>query len=1087
MPHCAKDYFDINPIVAKVSGSLIVLALMLCAPSTVNAINVTNTSDQTTLQNALTGSGVTISNLTVITTPYTGTCGGGGMALGVGTFSQGTTGGPGPVLSEPDGVVISNSDFTNVTNALNSSNNTANNTRAMCANNISDADMVSLESGTATGEYAAIEFDVVPDSTTLAIPFQFGSEEFPEYVCTIYTDIVGIFVSGPGITGPYEGDSLPGTPTLNAENYAKTSAGDLSSINWVNTGVRGQAAGNDTLCTFPNGSFANTAYYTDNSNGNLTGGSAAVALTNSNLEVDGFTNTLFQPITVVAGQTYHVKIAVADTQDRTYDSAAFIHPLFSTGTFSGFDYADAPDTYKTLTSSGGPSHGIDTSIFMGTIPDNEVTGIPTADADGDDLDGSDDEDGVASFPVLLSNATTYSVDVNVTNNTGSDARLVGWIDFDGSGTFESGEGTQTVVADGNTGTTVSLNWSGLSGLVNGDTYARIRFSSDIGLSLFTTGSAMSDGEVEDYTLPISGVTFTKYVSTLDDNCSDTQQSLTVTTGTAVYYCYSVTNPNATPFTITATSDDKGHDISDLEKSGVAYAPGETVVKKLTFTAGGVDLPEGATTVNIASVTANIGGSSVVVNDTASVTVTLAPPASGTKRLYLDGVDAPPGDLTRDPTNALTDTQSAQINGQGGTLILNQGIDFAAPFTITGGTDVDVQLIVLKTRNNATTVQVELFKGLSGDPIGAAASLVVPHARNTWDTMTIPVAIPTDVTLAANDFIRLVITNTTTGNANRRIRVRTVNGAEKSQLLIETGTVINVDSIEIFAETYNLGAADEKYSSYLTDKIAYIRATVSDPFASADITSATITIDSPTSNIVTDATMTAVATPDPDGILGSKKVFEYSYDISTNPEQGLWPISITANEGFEQIISPGVYDIRHTNTSEMIVGTTNIVINKSSSVESDTINLTNPKAIPQSHVRYTIEVLNKGYGYADDDSIVINALIPDGTTLYFGDSPSPYNPVIFTDGDNFLAPVPAQEESGLTYTYSGLATGPDVTFYSDTGCSTVASTPPGTDNYNSLGDKVLCIGIAPKGTFKGTTNPAGLIFPAFSLDYIIRVD
>ena len=366
----------------------------------VDAINVFNANTVTEIQmeTALTGSGVTISNLT-ITNP--GSCA--NFRRGSGIFTNGTTAvGPGPVLSEPTGVVISSGDFANATNSLDTANNDNNTTLALCTANTSDADMVLLEAGTVRGEYAAIEFDVVPQSTTLAIPFQFGSEEFPEYVCSIYTDIVGIFVSGTGINGIYSGP-------LNAENYGKTAGGDLSSINWVNTGVVGQN-GNFAQCS----SLANAALYTDNSNGDLTGGNTTVANTNANLESDGFTNKLFQPISVVAGDTYHVKIAVADTEDRTFDSAAFIHPLFSTGTFSGFDYADAPDTYGTLTSNAGPSHGVDAGIFMGTIPDAEVTGIPTVGADGDDLDNTDDEDGIASFPVLLSNATTYSVNVNVT-------------------------------------------------------------------------------------------------------------------------------------------------------------------------------------------------------------------------------------------------------------------------------------------------------------------------------------------------------------------------------------------------------------------------------------------------------------------------------------------------------------------------------------------------------------------------------------------------------------------------------------------------------------------------------------------------
>lgn len=267
--------------------------------------------------------------------------------------------GSGPVLGEPTGVVVSNSAFA-TGNRLGSSNDAPNVTNALCAGARSDPDMIAIEAGTVADEYAAIEFDVMPQFDILAIPFQFGSDEFPEYVCSNFGDLVSIYVRGAGITGPYSG-------ALQAENYAKTAGGDLSSINWVNTGTVGQN-GNLANC----GSLANVAFYSDNSNGSETGGSVAAALTNANLEMDGFTNTVFQPISIVAGQTYHAKIAVADSADRIYDSTAFIHPLFSTGTFSGFDYGDATDSNGTLTSNGDPNHAIDNAIFMGAAAPDSV-------------------------------------------------------------------------------------------------------------------------------------------------------------------------------------------------------------------------------------------------------------------------------------------------------------------------------------------------------------------------------------------------------------------------------------------------------------------------------------------------------------------------------------------------------------------------------------------------------------------------------------------------------------------------------------------------------------------------------------------
>ncbi len=460
---------------------------LVLTPTTSQAIVINDVANDgvTTAQitAALQGAGVTISNMVIVNN------GCANRTQAVGLFSQGTTPtGPGPVLGDPSGVVLSTGPL-KPADPMVSPNNQTNWTNTLCGN-VTDADMMLLESQTSNGEYIAIEFDIIPTLPIMTIPFQFGSDEFPEYVCTAYNDVTGIFVSGPGIKGPYSN---------NAENFAKTPGGDRTSINWVNTGVIG-VNGTAARC----GSLSNSAYYTDNSNGNLNGGNATVATTNSNLELDGWTNYIYQSINVVPGQSYHVKAAIADAGDRLWDSAVFFHLIFSSGTMPGFDFGDAPDSYRTLTASGGPRHGISNNIFLGAIlPDNEVTGQPTATADGDDTTDTDDEDGVGSFPPLSTTDSSYSVDVTVNNTTGSSAQLLGWIDFNGNGVFDNAEGTSLNVPTGTVNGSTTLTWSGLSGLPGGTTYARFRLTTDAAITTATPGGTATNGEVEDYTLEIT--------------------------------------------------------------------------------------------------------------------------------------------------------------------------------------------------------------------------------------------------------------------------------------------------------------------------------------------------------------------------------------------------------------------------------------------------------------------------------------------------------------------------------------------------------------------------------------------------------
>ncbi len=173
------------------------------------------------------------------------------------------------------------------------------------------------------------------------------------------------------------------------------------------------------------------------------------------------------------------------------------------------DYGDAPDTYGTDTtannSSGDPvgaSHVINNNIYLGTvIPDAESNASIPYNGTGDDVTGIDDEDGVASFPSLQPTTTTYSVDVKVTNNTGSTANLIGWIDFNRDGKFQASEAQTATVATGTTNVTTTLTWNSLSPTA-GITYARFRLTTDGSITTSTPGGAATNGEVEDYQLTV---------------------------------------------------------------------------------------------------------------------------------------------------------------------------------------------------------------------------------------------------------------------------------------------------------------------------------------------------------------------------------------------------------------------------------------------------------------------------------------------------------------------------------------------------------------------------------------------------------
>jgi uncharacterized repeat protein (TIGR01451 family) len=175
------------------------------------------------------------------------------------------------------------------------------------------------------------------------------------------------------------------------------------------------------------------------------------------------------------------------------------------------DFGDAPDSYGTNKANSGPegigaSHILSTTIRLGTVVTDEELpsqdGQPNAAANGDDINGTDDEDGVTSFAPLLDSSTTYTVGIRAQNTSGANAYLGGWIDFNRDGRFSATEGVVQTIPTGTNGN-VNIAWTGLTGLVPGNTYARFRINNDpLTVNSFVGGGR--NGEVEDYALIIRG-------------------------------------------------------------------------------------------------------------------------------------------------------------------------------------------------------------------------------------------------------------------------------------------------------------------------------------------------------------------------------------------------------------------------------------------------------------------------------------------------------------------------------------------------------------------------------------------------------
>ncbi|TWT82989.1 cytoplasmic alpha-amylase [Planctomycetes bacterium CA13] len=143
----------------------------------------------------------------------------------------------------------------------------------------------------------------------------------------------------------------------------------------------------------------------------------------------------------------------------------------------------------------GPAHLLSNDLKFGFLVDPDGGQQTSANADGDDLDGNDDDDGILFSGPLVA-GTTWPVDVGASGT----AKLDGWIDFNQNGQFEhpaehiSG-GTSLDVALGLTRVNVIVPPTTDAGTV----LMRLRISSEGNL---TPNSYATDGEVEDHLLQV---------------------------------------------------------------------------------------------------------------------------------------------------------------------------------------------------------------------------------------------------------------------------------------------------------------------------------------------------------------------------------------------------------------------------------------------------------------------------------------------------------------------------------------------------------------------------------------------------------
>jgi gliding motility-associated-like protein len=190
----------------------------------------------------------------------------------------------------------------------------------------------------AVNNICAIEFDFVASGDSIKFNYFFGSDEYLTWVNTQYNDVFAFFLSGPGITGPYSAPAGYPGGAINIAILPETTPPLPITISSVNN-------------------VLNNQFYINNQG-------------NTQFCQNGLTTQLTAEAGgLLCGETYHIKLAIADGSDTALESIVVIEA----GSFSSNDLfietsiPQTPPNFPPLTLLEGCVDGIITIFRPSTV------------------------------------------------------------------------------------------------------------------------------------------------------------------------------------------------------------------------------------------------------------------------------------------------------------------------------------------------------------------------------------------------------------------------------------------------------------------------------------------------------------------------------------------------------------------------------------------------------------------------------------------------------------------------------------------------------------------------------------------------
>jgi MSHA biogenesis protein MshQ len=629
-------------------------------------------------------------------------------------------------------------------------------------------------------------------------------------------------------------------------------------------------------------------------NTNLTG---TVSVTNNNATVTG-TGTLFLSqltagsVITIAGANYVVSAIASNTSltlTRVYagaTAAGLAVTKKSAQTNSNVSSLEVATAIADVTVSS-LSNGVATlnagssTVYTITLTNNgpdAATGIKVLDpaAAGLSKTGvSCSSAGGASCPFFSTVGALESGGLSVDLPVGGQITLT--VNADVTATGGTVTNSATVLLP--SGVTDS-NWSNNS-LSDTDTIIASRLSTSTKGWTDANGGEQDPGDVITYTITLietGGVAATN-ISVTDDIPAGLT-NFTVTAKPAG------SSDNSTP---AGGANGTGY----LDISNITVPANSSVTVVFTANIGATETP-GTQIANCASVTNPTG----VGAAPCAATITVSPsalvvPSTGLKPLYLhDSLSVPAFKLSR---TAMATSAATNINiaGLGGTQTwtLSPVLQSAVTLDPTISATIPVSLYLATGSNRTYSVPVTLLCGAT--TVATLTSNAALTATPALFTFNLPLAAA--VTCPAGSSWALKVDNPSTRTTRNILVYPAPAAGQTSSVTLPSQNVINVDSVNEYSAAY---PAVTTVASFARGGTAYVRAVVSDPFGSFDITSATLTLTDPTGAVVANnVAMTAVADSG-----AATKTFEYAHAIPLASTIGTWTYTVTAKEGTENTVT-----------------------------------------------------------------------------------------------------------------------------------------------------------------------------------------